>query len=307
MLDPVSRSPVCRHDSCVGTGDRRDQRRWQRELEAQLNALPTYEGETPDGGDVTPLGRNLPKAPRRRRTRDARRTRGRSGDRRRTFITVGITLAVIIGFFGASLTSLVEPVRGLLGFGDRGEESTYAFLASDTMTGRPYTWSSCDPIRYVVNPGRAPDGWEKTLDEAIDEVSDATGLEFVDEGTTTDGADSSRIGPGDKPRPVLIGWADADEVSDLKGDIVGVAGPQSLGDVFVTGTVFLDATAFAVMEDRGQDGLERAVIMHELGHLVGLDHVDDDRQLMYPSTTFQTSFGNGDKEGLKILGDGPCR
>lgn len=313
-------------------GDRRDQRRWQRELEEQLRALPTYEGDdVPDAGHVAPVERSLPRPPRRRRRarRDdrlgqpygpddldrlergaagRRTTGGRVGpERRRTFVTVGLTVAVVVAVVGAGLTPLADQVRGLLGIGDRGSSSTYQFLSTDPLSGQPYRWSSCDPIRYVVNPSQAPDGWEDTLSESLAEVSAASGLEFESEGRSDDGPSDSRFGSGDRPKPVLVSWVTPEEEPELAGSIVGVAGPASVGDQYVTGTVLLDAPAFADMEERGDEGLQRAVVMHELAHLVGLDHVDDDRQLMYPSTTFQTSFGNGDLEGLAILGEGPCR
>ena len=46
--------------------------------------------------------------------------------------------------------------------------------------------------------------------------------------------------------------------------------------------------------------------MHELGHLVGLGHVADQSQLMFASMVGQTGFGDGDLEGLRQVGSGPC-
>ena len=46
-------------------------------------------------------------------------------------------------------------------------------------------------------------------------------------------------------------------------------------------------------------------LFQQLGHLVGLDHVDDPTQLMYP-TTEVTDFGRGDRHGLALLGRTPC-
>lgn len=49
-------------------------------------------------------------------------------------------------------------------------------------------------------------------------------------------------------------------------------------------------------------------MQHELGHLVGLDHVADPTQLMYseggPSQA--SDWGNGDLAGLNQLGSGGC-
>ena len=51
----------------------------------------------------------------------------------------------------------------------------------------------------------------------------------------------------------------------------------------------------------------RGVIEHELGHVVGLDHVNDATQLMNPSETpTVTGYAAGDLSGLAILGEGQC-
>ena len=70
--------------------------------------------------------------------------------------------------------------------------------------------------------------------------------------------------------------------------------------------VALDRDAFADMGTRpGGAALQRAVLTHELGHVVGLDHVDDPTQLMNPVATVST-FQAGDLAGLAI-GRASCR
>ena len=48
------------------------------------------------------------------------------------------------------------------------------------------------------------------------------------------------------------------------------------------------------------------MLLHEFGHVIGLDHVDSPRELMHEGNNDLTSFGPGDLEGLRLLGKGPC-
>ena len=73
--------------------------------------------------------------------------------------------------------------------------------------------------------------------------------------------------------------------------------------VFVTGQVVLNAdkTLLPMFEDRHASW--GAVLLHELGHLVGLDHVDDPAQLMAPTPGFgEVVLGEGDRAGLAAVG-----
>jgi hypothetical protein len=54
-------------------------------------------------------------------------------------------------------------------------------------------------------------------------------------------------------------------------------------------------------------GQQGPVILHELGHLMGLGHVRAAGELMHPSGGGVVDFGPGDREGLRQLGvDGGC-
>ena len=50
----------------------------------------------------------------------------------------------------------------------------------------------------------------------------------------------------------------------------------------------------------------RAVVMHELTHVVGATHVDDPAQLMSVDGNGRTDFGPGDLHALAVLGGGDC-
>jgi hypothetical protein len=196
----------------------------------------------------------------------------------------------------------------------------FAFIATQPNDpDEPVTYSPCDYIHVEVNDELAPIGSEGLLESAIARVSAATGLQFVVEGTTDRlPADRiylpSRLVFVSNTDPVLIAWTTPEVVPRLTGDTVGLGGSAALESNltrrvrFVTGTISLDAPQLSQMLG-GPDGraLVEAVILHELGHVVGLDHVQDPNELMYESNVGQVDFGPGDREGLAALGRGSCR
>jgi hypothetical protein len=71
--------------------------------------------------------------------------------------------------------------------------------------------------------------------------------------------------------------------------------------------VVLDRDAFEELEGQpGGEDQQRAIVMHELGHLLGLDHVADEGELMYEANLGRTTLGKGDRKGLALLGGVPC-
>ncbi|MDP9465976.1 MAG: matrixin family metalloprotease [Actinomycetota bacterium] len=195
----------------------------------------------------------------------------------------------------------------------------YAFLDErPDGSGRPVTFDPCKPIHYVVRPDGQPPSGPAAVVAALAEVSRATGLVFVDDGPTQEAPTADRHLTGRwslraTPTPVLIAWATEDEWPSLAGSVVGEAGPVSqtlAGSTprFVTGQVVLDAADLAHPPgDAIAAEQVRLVALHEVGHLVGLGHVDDRTQLMHAETgPGLTGFGAGDLRGLHELGSGEC-
>lgn len=184
----------------------------------------------------------------------------------------------------------------------------YEFSLTQRGGKEPVGYDPCRVIEIEINPEGAPDNYRDLVDTAIEHTSDATGLELEVVGET-DRRDFD-MGVGLTRRPVLVGWADEDEVSDLAGDVAGVGGSVAtdLGTGrlrYVTGVVVLDTDVFDGVPLFDSSG-DQAIIDHEFGHLVGLAHVDDPGELMNAGNLGRTTYGPGDREGLARLGGIDC-
>jgi len=88
---------------------------------------------------------------------------------------------------------------------------------------------------------------------------------------------------------------------------ISVGAPSGMA-ANVSGVVYLDAAALGSLLAAGDRALAQAVVLHELGHLVGLAHVNDSGALMFPRASGEvTAFGPGDRAGLAALGSGACQ
>ncbi len=198
------------------------------------------------------------------------------------------------------------------------EGSGFRFSRHQSDSSAPMAWSPCRPLHFVTRPDNAPGWGPPILAEAVARVSQATGLQFVDDGGTTEGPSEERspYQPeryGNKWAPVLVAWATTSEVPDFGVDIVGEAGPTPMsttsGDsAYVSGIVQLDSVGLQqIMSSRGEATV-RSIVMHELGHLVGLAHTDGPSEVMFPQARSGIlEFSAGDLAGLAALGRGDCQ
>jgi hypothetical protein len=197
-------------------------------------------------------------------------------------------------------------------------EGAHAFSTRQPDGDDPVAYDPCRPIGYVVNDRTAPQGAATLLQEAIADVSRSTGLVFEYEGLTDEQPVEGRS-PfqkdryGDRWAPVLVAWTDDTELDRLADRIIGIGGSAAVTGVgtedlaYVSGIVALDGPEMARLLHAEGWSSGRDVVEHELGHLVGLDHVSSTRELMHSESQLGvTGFQAGDKVGLRRLGAGRC-
>lgn len=201
----------------------------------------------------------------------------------------------------------------------RSASTDYVFMQrTGGPTSAPVAWDPCRPIHIVVNSADAPPEADRLLAEGASEISRATGLQFVVEGPTDEPPSENRPAIngaryGNRWSPVLLAWTNPTVVPRLAGDVAGLGGPdgatyaKSVDQHWVSGLVYLDGPTFrAIMRRPDGWAQARAIVMHELGHLVGLTHVTNQHELMAARNDGRTTFGDGDLEGLRQLGVGRC-
>lgn len=251
---------------------------------------------------------------------EVERARRRRADRRAS-LTLGVLAVLALVAFqlrpdtAPAQLRLPDPVTVRT---DEGVGS-YRFLAVHP-DGSPVRWDPCSPIRYVVNLDGAPyDTSLQDVEAAFARVTDVSGLRFEFAGETDEPAredrplvQPDRYGPG--WAPVLVAWTDPGRSRGLTGDVVASATAIPAGDdpVYVSGSIHLDATQ-GLRAGFGRGRAWGTVLLHEAGHLVGLEHVGEETEVMHPGgersrASATVRWGTGDREGLRLLGlDAGCQ
>ncbi|HKU03022.1 MAG TPA: peptidase, partial [Arthrobacter sp.] len=186
--------------------------------------------------------------------RGRKKFRGRPGPRRWSKRTVrfrtvlGIALVACLYFSPALFDRLVLPAvapylpgakmpppgyeaaSAPLGTPPAGTGSTAFVLQESPRASQPViAYDPCRPVHYVVRPDNAVPGGDALIREAVAAVSQASGLQFVDDGPTTEAPsdDRSAFQPdryGKRWVPLLIAWSTPVETPGLAGNVAGLGG-----------------------------------------------------------------------------------
>jgi hypothetical protein len=201
----------------------------------------------------------------------------------------------------------------------RGE---FRFLGA-LPNGAPFRWNPCQPIHYEVNLTHAPVGALADVREAASRASEATGIAFAYDGETVRTPDQ-QIGsafqttvPGQaRWLPLLFAWVPHQHfdfiVDTHRAAAFGLPdrGDGTLSNTYVSGVIAVDLGGPLPPGFAGRYSLG-PVLMHELGHILGLAHVGSAHELMWSPEVagaakapdlHQTDWGPGDLEGLARLG-----
>jgi hypothetical protein len=184
--------------------------------------------------------------------------------------------------------------------------------------GSPVRWDPCRPIELVVNPEGTYPGFSEDLADAVQEIAAATDLQLtigpeVEEAPAADRELHQVARYGDRWAPVLVAAAAPGERGlPLRDTDRAIAAPVAVGppgsQVFVSGQIVLNRDRDDLAAGTGDRAdAWGAILRHELGHLLGLDHVDDPDQLMHGHPVpGEVRLGDGDRRGLQALGAGEC-
>ena len=177
-------------------------------------------------------------------------------------------------------TTLPAPVRG----------RDYEFLWSST-SGAYSRWDPCgDPITYRIADGQYPPTAEEAqaVRDALATAAAATGFEFRE------------LGAGEPPEAAeavieFTRFAVPGQLGEGGGDV-----DRTTGEI-VSGIVRVAKDLPAASR--------RYALLHEIGHMLGLGHIDNVRELMHQFVVDppKQDYQRGDREGLRLVGTTmPC-
>ena len=187
-------------------------------------------------------------------------------------------------------------------YAPRGTSSAWSHLTRDPDA----RWNPCRVITFKVNPTGGPRRAVVQVKQALGKVAAATGLRFDYTGTTsaipwrTDGRGRDSSGAA-----LTVAWASPRQVRPLEGATAGWGGGWYLDGEITAGGIALDRTGTSSVKNGfGSGATWGALLLHELAHVMGLGHVAENKQLMYPSIQPSTigRFEAGDLAGLSDQG-----
>ena len=146
------------------------------------------------------------------------------------------------------------------------------------------------------------------LQSAIDEINSHARLKFVIDGTTSEipSVDATFFAPDSSRNTVVFAFLFQGQSDDLPPWAAGVGGAGADDTSRHHGSVIIDINRLKLSGPGTGNRSRRAVYLHEMLHVVGLDHVKDLKSVMNIPYIGSGTMGPGDIAGVKALGAIAC-
>lgn len=241
----------------------------------------------------------------------------------------GILMVLTLGAAGTGAVPAVEAMSGMgatltvrPGPAVTGPHASYALSTERMPDGSTVVlrWNPCQTITYKINVVRLPTGQRPVvlaeIRSAFTRLGKVSGLRFAYRGTTSEVPRSNRLETMSAEIVVAVTTPSATDFP-IGGGTLGYGGRAwywwwhdtgsrvSYGAAITRGFVVLDSSRLRELRAGFGRGLGRGnLVLHELGHAVGLDHAGTPASLMYPelSSASPSGYAAGDRAGLSRLG-----
>ncbi|UYM07667.1 matrixin family metalloprotease [Solicola gregarius] len=232
---------------------------------------------------------------------------------RRATVAIPAVLALSAGLLGAA--SADDPQDSEVSASANARKSKgYNILSKDE--GYPYIarWNPCQKIHYKINARKSPRaGFVKDTLKAVKRLHRASGLRFTYQGRTKTVPNIHSPKRYKGKTDLVIAWTTPKKRQVLK-NLGGWGGGywwrvSKRTGKFTKGWVLLNSKyrykypkGFG-KGPRGGYGTRGQLLMHELGHSMGLAHVERRSEIMFHYTyRRKAKWGNGDRKGLRKVG-----